>query len=126
MPIGRQPPDPRVVEALPRIHAYMKWHNHQQKDVVRLTGLTQPQVSKFLAGERRRVTNVARLICRYAGIELEMASGTPTVSIALSQSARRLLDDNPHAAELMARLIEAMVPVLSSMAEPVTEPKEVA
>lgn len=124
MPIGKQPVDPRIVEALPRIRAYMKRNNHRQKDVVRLTKLSQPQVSKFLAGERHRVTEAVLVIFQYAGIDFDSESSKLGSPLPLSQSARQVLVDNPRAAALAARLIEAMVPVLSNLSEPTLVPKE--
>lgn len=124
MPVGKQPVDPRIVEALPRVRAYMKRNKHRQKDVVRLTRLAQPQVSKFLAGERRRVTEAVRAIFQYAEIDLDSESAAPGLPLPLSQSARQVLEDNPRAAALVARLIDAMVPVLSNLSEPAPVPKE--
>lgn len=124
MPIGKQPVDPRIVAALPLIRAYMKRKNHRQKDVVRLTKLSQPQVSKFLAGERHRVTNDVLAIFQYAEIDAGSASPHTETVLPLSQSARQVLEDNPRAAALVARLIDAMVPVLSTLPEPASAPKE--
>jgi predicted XRE-type DNA-binding protein len=124
MPVGKQPIDPRIVAALPHIRAYMKRNNHRQKDVIRLTNLSQPQVSKFLAGERHRVTSAVLAIFQYAGIDVGSASPCPEAVLPLSQSARQVLEDNPRAAALVARLIEAMVPVLSNLPEPASAPKE--
>lgn len=122
MPVGKQPVDPRILEALPRVRAYMKRHNHRQKDVMRLTELSQPQVSKFLSGQRQRVTKDVRAIFQYAGIDVESESAA--MALPLSQSVRQVLEDNPRAAALVARLIEAMVPVLSSLPEPAPAPQE--
>ena len=124
MPTGKQPIDPKIVEALPRIRAYMKRNKHRQLDVVRLTNLSQPQVSKFLAGERHRITPAVLAIFQYAEIESESASDVSGPLLALSQTTRQTLEDNPRAAALVTRLIEAMVPVLSNLPEPAPAPKE--
>lgn len=112
MPIGLQPIDPRLAQALPLVRAYMEAQGHQQKDVVFATGLTQPQVSKVLAGERRRVTETVRVICQYAGIDIDTASGAGPEGLPLSQTARRLLEDNPATAAVVARVVDVLVPAL--------------
>ena len=124
MPVGKQAMDPRIVEALPRVRAFMKRHKHLQKDVVRITRVSQSQVSKFLGGQRNRVTKDVLAIFQYAEIVVGPESGAAGMPFALSQSARQVLEDNPRAAEIVARLIEAMVPVLSNLPEPVPAPKE--
>ena len=124
MPVGKQPVDPRIVEALPRVRAHMKRHKHQQKDVMRLTRLSQPQVSKFLAGQRHRVTKDVLAIFQYAEIDIDSEFAAGDLPLPLSQSVRQILEDNPRAAALVARLIEAMVPVLSNLLEPAPTPKE--
>lgn len=89
---------------------------------MRLTGLSQSQVSKFLAGQRRRLTRDVRAIFQYADIDIESESSTVTLS--LSQSVRQAMEENPRVVALVARLIEAMVPVLSSLPEPAPATKE--
>jgi len=93
----------------------MEQHGHQQKDVMRLSKQSQPQVSKFLAGHRHRVTPSVVEICRYAGIDVETESGSLASPVPLSQSVRQVLEHNPRAAELVARVIEALMPVLSNL-----------
>lgn len=90
----------------------MDARGHQQKDVVSATGLTQPQVSKVLSGERRRVTATVRAICQYAGIDLDAACDFGPDCLPLSQSARRLLEDNPAAAAVVAHIVDVLVPAL--------------
>ncbi len=107
--------DPRIAAALPRVRAYMDARNHQQKDVVELSKQSQSQVSKFLAGKRRRVTPPVRAICQYAEIDLDAEWEHLQDSWPLSQTARRVLVDNPRGAELLVRVIDALVPVLLTM-----------
>ncbi len=102
----------------------MKRHKHQQKDVMRLTRLSQPQVSKFLAGQRHRVTKDVLAIFQYAEIDIDSEFAAGDLPLPLSQSVRQILEDNPRAAAMVARLIEAMVPVLSNLLEPAPTPKE--
>ena len=116
--------DPQIAEALPRIRAYMKRNNHRQKDVVLLTKVSQPQVSKVLAGARYRVTDDVLAIFQYAGIQSEPESTALRLPLPLSQSARQVLEDNPRAAALVVRLVEAMLPILSNLPEPASAPKE--
>jgi hypothetical protein len=102
----------------------MEAHDHQQKDVIRLTKLPQPQVSKFLGGQRRRLTPAVRALCQYAGFDLEPASASPALPLALSQPARQVLEDNPRAAAMAARVIEALMPVLERLANTPLAPEE--
>jgi hypothetical protein len=102
----------------------MERNGHRQKDVVRLTKLSQPQVSKFLAGERRRVTKAVLALFQYAKITFDSESAVSSATLPLSQSVRRVLEHNPHVAELVARLIEAMVPVLSKVSKSPSASKE--
>jgi transcriptional regulator with XRE-family HTH domain len=90
----------------------MDEHGHQQKDVIKATGLTQPQVSKVLSGERRRITTTVRAICQYAGFDVDAAYAPDAEGLPLSQSARRLLEDNPAAAAVVARIVDVLLPAL--------------
>jgi transcriptional regulator with XRE-family HTH domain len=102
----------------------MKRNNHRQKDVAKLTHVSQPQISKLLAGSRHRVTADVLAIFQYAGIDTKTASARPALPLPLSQSARQVLEDNPRAAALVARLVEAMMPVLSNLSDMASAPKE--
>jgi transcriptional regulator with XRE-family HTH domain len=103
----------------------MNQRGHTQQDVVRLSKQSQSQVSKFLSGRRHRITDAVRAICRYAEIEIDDATASFPSPVPLSQSVRRVLAHNPHAAELVARIIEALLPVLSNLDNPAnSSPKE--
>lgn len=112
MPTRPQPVDPRLPPALRRVRAAMDARGHVQKDVVSATGLTQPQVSKVLAGERRRITDTVRAICQYADFDIDAAYEPGPEGLPLSQTARRLLEDNPAAAAVVARIVDVLVPAL--------------
>lgn len=118
MPRGKQPVDPKIMAALPRVRAFMRANGHSQDDVVRLTRQSQSQVSKFLSGSRVRITPPIRAICQYANISLDDAPETLADHDWLSQTARQVLVDNPEAAQLLARIIDALIPVLSSLRDP--------
>lgn len=76
------------------------------------TGLTQPQVSKVLCGDRRRITKTVQAICQYAGYDIDAAYEPGLEGLPLSQTARRLLEDNPAAAAVVARVVDVLLPAL--------------
>lgn len=93
----------------------MATNGHTQKDIVAKSRQSQSQVSKFLGGKRQRVTEPIRQICQYAGIDIDAESAMPHEAMVLSPTVRQALVDNPRGAEILARVIHALVPVLSSL-----------
>lgn len=118
MPHGKQPIDPRILDAIPRIKAHMLAAGHNQPDVARATGQPQSQISRLLAGKRARVTDAVRKICRYANIDLEATLPASAQERRLSQAVRQVLVDNPHGAGVLARIIEALAPTLALLRDP--------
>lgn len=118
MPRGKQPIDPRILDAIPRIKAHMLAHGHTQPDVERLTGQPQSQISRLLAGKRTRVTDPVREICKYANIDLEAVLPISAHERRLSYAVGQVIMDNPCGAAVLARVIEALAPTLALLRDP--------
>lgn len=91
---------------------------HTQLDVASLTKQAQSQVSRLLSGRRSRVTPAVREICRYANIDIDAAPPPSASEQRLSQAVRQAVVDNPRGAEVLARILEAVGPVLTLLRDP--------
>lgn len=89
----------------------MKQLSHTQDDVYRATGVPQPQISRALAGRRKRLTEPMRALCRYACIEIEDSSAQ-----ALSDDLVRLVQDlaggSPAAASALHGVLSSIAPLI--------------
>lgn len=121
MPNGRHITDLRMGEIQSALRAAMERNQHSQPDVAKMTGVSQSNISRLLAGQRKRVTPCVRKLCQYAGLDAE--TGQPEVDAhrRLSQALSRVIGDNPHAALALANVIESLAPLLR-IYKPAAEP----
>lgn len=89
----------------------MKQLGHVQDDVFKATGVPQPQISRALAGRRKRLTEPMRALCRYACIDVE-DSATQASSDDLVQLVRDLAGDSPAAASALRGVLSSIAPLL--------------
>lgn len=115
MPKGKQPIDPRILDAIPRIRAAMAGQGHRQQDVEKITSVPQDQISRILRGKRARMSPAVEALCRYAGIKVSAVRPTSSAEQRVSRAVRQALADNPHGAEVLARIIEALTPALARL-----------
>lgn len=113
MPKGKQPIDSRILEAIPRIRAVMVAQGHRQQDVEKITNVPQYQISRILKGKRARMSPAIEALCRYANIEIDTVRPASSAEQRVSRAVRQALADNPHGAEVLARIIEALTPALA-------------
>jgi transcription termination factor NusB len=89
----------------------MKTLGHTQDDVFVATGVPQPQISRALAGRRKRLTKPMRALCRYACIEIK--EGTPpATSDELVELVRELAGDSAAAASALHGVLSSIAPLL--------------
>ena len=86
---------------------------HRQQDVEKLCNVPQYQISRILKGKRARMSPAVEALCRYAKIDLSTVRPTTPAEQRVSRAVRQALADNPHGAEVLARIIEALTPALA-------------
>jgi hypothetical protein len=89
----------------------MKQLGHIQDDVSKATGVPQPQISRALAGRRKRLTEPMRALCRYAGIDVEDSS-TKALSNDLVRLVQDLAGDSPAAASALHGVLSSIAPLI--------------
>lgn len=103
----------------------MAERGHTQKDVEAATGVRQSQISKFLSGQRRRLTPDVERLFQYAGIGMPVPE-VPAAELArLSRTVRRLVGNNTRRAALLTRVIESLGPALALLDAVELPPEEV-
>lgn len=85
---------------------------HTQPDVSKLTGVSQGEVSRILAGHRKKVTGPVLALCKYAEFDADSGPQPDGAELRLSQAVRGAIGDNPAAAQALTRILEALAPVL--------------
>lgn len=98
----------RLPEALRgRMHA----QKHTQSDVCAATGVPQPQISKVLKGQRKRLTASMRALCLYA--DLDVAQEQPPALGELAQLLQTLVDGNPAVANCVKGVLQSLAPLVA-------------
>jgi transcriptional regulator with XRE-family HTH domain len=105
-------PDLRMSSFRQALKDAMEERGHTQKDVEKLTGVSQSLISRLLAGQRKRMTPSVLTLCRYANFEAEGHNSAAASESRLSQSVRAAVGDNADAAALLARIVDALAPAL--------------
>jgi transcriptional regulator with XRE-family HTH domain len=93
----------------------MRDKGHTQKDVERLTGVPQPQVSRALNGLRKRPTKAIRKLCDYAFIGGDHAA-SPTFA-ELSALLQEIVAGHPAAAECVKGVLQSLAPLVTNPTE---------
>jgi hypothetical protein len=111
MPVkpSKQHPALRILASA--LAARMKLLDHTQDDVFKETGVPQPQISRALAGRRKRLTEPMRALCVYACIETEK-TGQRASSDELIELVRELAGDSPAAASALHGVLSSIAPLL--------------
>lgn len=112
MPNRRHATDLRMGDIQAALRAAMERNGHSQPDVSKVTGVSQSNISRLLAGQRKRVTGSVRKLCQYAGLDAKGAASEPDAQRRLSQAVRQAIGDNPHAALALASVIDSLAPLL--------------
>lgn len=85
---------------------------HTQPTVSKLTGVSQSNLSRFLAGQRKRVTDPVKALCQYAEYSADSSPSVNEIERTLSQAVRRAVGDNPAAAKVLTSVLDALAPLL--------------
>lgn len=116
--------DPRLGPARAGVIAFLANRSMKQEQLAYALGIKQSQVSRFLSGQRKRITPTIQRICQYADVELSSASVVSPAHERVSQTMRRVLGDNRHAADLLAQIVEAVAPLLTQLSIPTSSDPE--
>lgn len=90
----------------------MRERGHTQIDVFEATKVPQSQVSRVLAGKRKRLTPAIVRLCQYAGIDLEMALPASSESRELAKLVEQLAGTSPAMARAIRQVLSTLAPFL--------------
>ena len=109
MPNKPQQMHPLMAQLPAALAARMDKLGHTQKDVEAATGVHQSQVSRALSGDRKRLTDSMKRLCRYADIDEQGATRR-------EQDLQTLLDKltslGPVAEECVRGVLRSLEPLL--------------
>lgn len=117
MPRTAKPTTSEAVRAREALRLYLKRQSVSVNALSQAAGVGQPTVSRFLSGRTKSVTPAIRPLLDYANIDFE--NGITEIGSVLDNprvrdALERVWDGRPETADLLARLIEALGPVLKS------------
>lgn len=117
MPRKAKPATLEAVRSREALKAYITRRDISVNALSIEAGVGQPTISRFLSGRTKTVTPVIRPLLIYAGIESEI--GITRISSLLDnprvqEALEHVWDGRAETAEMLARLIEALGPVLRS------------
>lgn len=117
MPRTVKPTTLEAVRAREALRLYLKRQSISVNALAQASGVGQPTVSRFLSGRTKSVTAAIRPLLSYANIDFE--NGIKEIGGVLDNprvrdALERVWDGRPETADLLARLIEALGPVLKS------------
>lgn len=117
MPRIARPPTTEVARAREEIQAFLRRQGMSGNQLAKVSGVSQSTVSRFLGGVTKNINPCIRSVLAYAGIDHETSISRGADALD-TLGVRELLDNakagEPEAAQLLGRLIEAMVPILQS------------
>lgn len=89
------------------------------------SGITQSQLSRFLAGGGKRMTDHLWALCRYVELVPVSHHVLPKGQQELSQLLSEVIGDNATAAQALLAVVQALAPVLRSLPHPSASSGEV-
>lgn len=88
------------------LRSRMQALGHRQNDVVKATGVPQPQISKVLKGIRKRKTLAIEPLFQYAFNDLK---GGASRDAGLTELFHRVVSQSPAAAECVRNILQSLV-----------------
>jgi len=127
MPRTAKPTTLEAVRCREALRQYLKRRSMSVNALSQVVGVGQPTVSRFLSGRTKSVTPAIRPLLEYADIDSE--NGITEIGSVLDNprvrdALERVWDGRPETADLLARLIEALGPVLKSAPSTATRNKQ--
>lgn len=117
--------DPFLTELRTAVQRVMAEKGHTQAQVFEQSGVTQAQLSRFLAGGGKRMTKRLWALCGYAELDPVSHGVLPDGQRELSQLLSEVIGDNPNAAQALLAVVQALAPVLRSLPHPTAPSGEV-
>lgn len=112
MPIRVRQIDPRMARLPEALRERMRTLGHVQTDVSAATGVPQPQISRALAGARKRPTPPMLELCRYADVEPPDSQGHVRAIEVLVQQLMASVGNKPGAAQTVRGVLENLIPLV--------------
>lgn len=115
MPNRRHVIDPFLLALRAAVRTTMREQGHTQSEVAALVGMPQSQISRFLGGGGKRMTQHLRSLCVYAEIDPNSHESDSGGDGELSQVLREAIGDNAAAAQVILAVVKALAPALRRM-----------
>ncbi len=116
MPRKAKPPTAEAILAREQLKAYLGREGMALNAFAHMANVPQPTLHRFVSGRTKSVTLLVRRALDYARIKIVVGI-TPEYDVAddprLKQALRKACDGRAESIDLLARLIEALSPVLA-------------
>ena len=107
--------DPRIPQIRAAVQQRMRERKHGQEEVASATGLSQSHISRFLAGQGKRVTARIQALCKYAELDVKPHNAQQSAQRELSQALHQAVGDNATATLALIRIVQALAPILKHL-----------
>ena len=117
MPRKAIPVDPVVIAARIRLRAYLRKEDLTPTEFSRMVGCDQATVQRLLAGRTKTLTPAVKKMLKYASIDenecIDSSTDNALQNTHIRQALARVWDGSDGSAQLLARLIVAIAPVIT-------------
>jgi len=114
MPVKTQHQHTLLRQLPAALSARMKADGLTQERLSQLLSIGQPQISRALAGRRKRLTEPMRALCRYANLMTEDQSAND-MQAKLNALVQDLVGDSPPAAKMVENVLLSLAPALEAL-----------
>ena len=108
-------PDPHVEAIRGALRDYVGAARGRQMQIEKATGVKQYTISRFISGRTRKLSPEIQSVCNYAGIGTNSGIEAHGDNGRLRTAISKVWDGAPETAELIAIVIESLVPALKTM-----------
>ena len=118
------PVQPAAIAARRRLKAYLRKKTTTPTEFSREVGVNQSTVQRFLAGRTKTITPAVRKMLAYASIEekdcINASVGSAFDNPHIRQALERVWDGSDGSAEMLAKLIVTVAPLVALRARSTT------
>ena len=118
------PVQPATIAARRRLKAYLRKKSTTPTEFSREVGVNQSTVQRFLAGRTKTITPAVRKMLAYASIEekdcINASVGSAFDNPHIRQALERVWDGSDGSAEMLAKLIVTVAPLVALRARSTT------
>lgn len=114
MPVKKEKPHSLLRQLPNALRARMEVDGVSQIQLAKRLSVGQPQISRALAGRRKRLTEPMQKLCLYAGLITEAQSAAERHD-KLNTLVRDLVGDSAPAAKLVEGVMLSLVPIVEKL-----------